>query len=120
MRLEHVNLTVSDLDRSAALYTELLGLKERWRGHTSGGARAVHLGTDDWYVALFEGAPQSPGTTYTNVGFNHFGVVVDDLDAVVARLDAFGLKAHMQSDVPPGRRAYFFDHDGLEVELVQY
>ncbi len=33
MFLEHVNMTVADLDRSIAFYGDLLGFRVRWRGH---------------------------------------------------------------------------------------
>ena len=32
MHLEHVNLTVADAERSAAFYSDLLGLHTRWKG----------------------------------------------------------------------------------------
>ena len=31
-RIEHVNLTVSDIERSAAVVEKLLGWRQRWRG----------------------------------------------------------------------------------------
>jgi predicted enzyme related to lactoylglutathione lyase len=37
-RIEHVNLTVSDIERSAAFFARLLGWHERWRG-----------GSDEWW-----------------------------------------------------------------------
>ena len=46
MFLEHVNLTVSDLQRSIDLYSDLLGLHVRWQGTTSDGHPAAHVGDD--------------------------------------------------------------------------
>ena len=122
MHLEHVNLTVSDLDRSVAFYCRLLGISERWRGTTSDGTHAAHIGDDHSYLALFqstsEGKAASPD--YDGVGLNHVGFVVEDLEAALQILDAEGLAAHAEYDYQPGRRAYFFDHDQIEVELVTY
>lgn len=120
MRLEHVNLTVADLERSVAFYTDLLDLHVRWRGHTSAGREAVHLGDDQWYLALFEGEAQPMEIDYGRVGYNHFGVVVDDLDDTTSRLAGLGATIHLEAEEEPFRRAYFYDPDGYEVELVQY
>ena len=54
MFLEHVNLTVSDMERSAGFYCDLLGLRVRWKGTTSDGTPAAHVGDDRFYLALFQ------------------------------------------------------------------
>ncbi len=36
MFLEHVNLSVTDIDRSRDFYCSLLGFKVRWEGKVSG------------------------------------------------------------------------------------
>ena len=123
MFLEHINLTVSDLQRSIDLYCDLLGLHVRWQGTTNNGNPAAHVGDDRCYLALFQSSPElaaPPKVDYNAVGLNHFGFVVDDLDAVRARLTKHGLSPHQEADYEPGRRLYFFDPDGIEVELVQY
>ena len=121
MLLEHVNLTVSDLEQSVAFYSNLLGLRVRWKGTTSDGIPAAHVGDDRSYLALFEAkvAGRAP-SDYGAVGLNHFGYVVDDLDAAKRRLAELGAQPHSEQDYEPGRRLYFFDPDGIEVELVQY
>ena len=54
MKLEHVNMTVRDLDRSVDFYCSLLGGRIRWRGQNSVGRAAVHVGTESSYLALFQ------------------------------------------------------------------
>ena len=123
MFLEHVNLTVSDLKRSIDFYTDLLGMHVRWQGTHSDGSPAAHVGDDRCYLALFQSSPDladRPAVDYNAVGLNHFGFVVDDLDAARARLINHGLSPHHEQDYEPGRRLYFFDPDGIEVELVEY
>ena len=51
---------------------------------------------------------------------NHFGIVVADLDDMKRRLAALGTAPHSERDYHPGRRLYFLDPDGMEVELVEY
>jgi len=121
--LEHVNVTVSDLDRSVALVQELFGWKVRWRGGAIHGGESAHLGDDDTYVALYQHAAQTGSAvdTYrTTGGLNHIGVVVEDLDVVEAKVKAAGLTPHNHADYEPGRRFYFDDHDGTEWEVVSY
>ena len=121
MFLEHVNLTVSDVNRTADFYSDLLGFKVRWRGKTTSGQAAAHVGTDRFYLALFQAKSKGRAhSDYGEVGMNHFGFVVDDLDATRERLVAAGVTPHLEADYEPGRRLYFMDPDGIEVELVEY
>jgi predicted enzyme related to lactoylglutathione lyase len=81
MILEHVNLTVSDLQRSIDFYCTLFDFRVRWRSDAAAEKQEAHVGNDDMYIALFQ-APQ-PGIAevdYNRVGLNHFGIVVDNLD----------------------------------------
>ncbi len=121
MFLEHVNLTVSELDRSIEFYSALFGYRVRWRGRTSNGAEAAHVGDERCYLAFFQAErPDRVERDYGEVGLNHFGFVVDDLDAFKRRLQALDVAPHSEQDYEPGRRLYFLDPDGIEVELVEY
>jgi hypothetical protein len=46
--------------------------------------------------------------------------VVDDLAAARRRVVAAGYVAGAQSDYAPGRRFYFQEENGIEVEVVSY
>ena len=121
MRLEHVNLTVADLDRSVAFYSDLLDLSVRWKGELGGGRRAAHVGDDNAYLALFETVSEGIARqNYETPGYNHMGFVVDDLDEAAARLARLGAEFGEVQDYEPGRRLYCYDPDGHEVELVEY
>jgi catechol 2,3-dioxygenase-like lactoylglutathione lyase family enzyme len=120
MKLEHVNLTVADLDRSVAFYQDLLGWRTRWEGQGLMG-RVAHVGDDETYLALFESAGSGPEAgSYDRVGFNHLGFVVDDLEDARARLRAAGREITSEQSYDPGTHLYFVDPDGYEVELVAY
>ena len=121
-RIEHVNLTVRDADRAAALMGRLFGWTVRWEGPSLGGGRTVHVGSDTNYLALYT----APDAGYTDDQYrkgrplNHDGEEVDDLDAVEARVIEAGLTPFSHGDYEPGRRFYFFDADGIEFEVVSY
>jgi catechol 2,3-dioxygenase-like lactoylglutathione lyase family enzyme len=122
MALEHVNLTVADVERSAAFYSDLLGWSVRWKGEVGPGVPGAHVGDDTTYLALFQAVrPAEVDHDYGRIGVNHFGVVVDDLVAAKARLEELGVtRISWVDEYGPGRRLYFFDPDDYEVELVEY
>ena len=122
MHLEHVNLTVADLERSIDFYSRLFGFSVRWRGESNNGKPAAHVGSDAFYLALFQArdttieAPKS----YDSVGLNHVGFVVDDMDAMKERLVELDTAWKGEQIYDPGHHIYFFDPSGIEIELVQY
>lgn len=117
--LEHVNITVSDIERSAALLQQLLGWRIRWRGPSQLGGETIHIGGDEDYIALYtQGA--SVGPFGKGAPLNHIALVVPDLDAAEAVVRAAGLKPVSFWDYEPGKRFYFFDWDGVEFEMVSY
>ncbi len=118
-RIEHANLTVSDPERSAALFQQLCGWHERWRGPSQLGGWTIHVGSEDGYLALYTNEGRS-GPFAKGAPLNHVGIEVDDLDAAEAVVVAAGLEPFSHADYEPGRRFYFFDWDGIEFEVVSY
>lgn len=124
MRLEHVNITVRDVEQSYRFYQRVLGFEQRWKGEIEGdnkALKAMHVGNEDLYLSLFE-AEREGGlkADYRTLGVNHFAFVVEDLGPYRERLAAEGLDIHLEQDYEPGHRLYFYDLDGYEIELVSY
>ncbi len=122
-KLEHANITVSNPDKTAAMLSNLFGWHIRWHGAAMNGGRTVHVGGDADYLALYtprEAPDTGPESYGLRGGLNHVGVVVDDLDATEARVEAAGFKPHNHGNYEPGRRFYFHDGDGIEWEVVSY
>ena len=122
-RLEHLNITVSDPTATAAWISRIFGWTIRWEGPGMTTGYTIHIGETDSYVALFafEGEQGAAPESYrTRGGLNHWAVVVDDLDATEARVKAEGFTPINHASYEPGRRFYFHDHDGIEVEVVEY
>jgi len=118
-RIEHVNLTVTDIERSAALFERLLGWKQRWRGEAMNGGETIHVGEDATYLALYTDRRDHAGQAKGRP-LNHVGLLVDDLDAAERVVTEHGLEPFNHADYAPGRRFYFFDWDGIEFEVASY
>jgi catechol 2,3-dioxygenase-like lactoylglutathione lyase family enzyme len=101
--INHVALEVGDVDEALAWYGRIVAFELRGR---VGSMAFVDLG--DQFVAISEGRRQAADDE------RHFGLVVDDREAVRQALDAAG------TPVLPGRGLNFRDPWGNRVEVVQY
>lgn len=119
-RLEHVNIRVSDPDRTAAFLARLCGWHERWRGPSALGGWTIHLGSESDYIALYQGEDPLQEPFAKGRPLQHIGLLVDDLDAAERIVGEAGLEAFNHGDYEPGRRFYVLDWDGIEWELVSY
>lgn len=120
---EHVNLTVRDPQAVAKRLVRLFDWRIRWEGPSLNDGLTVHVGTENSYVALYTHAgvrDAAPKSYDIANGLNHIAVVVDDLDAAEQRVRADGIETFNHQDYEPGRRFYFDDPAGFEVEVVSY
>jgi lactoylglutathione lyase len=101
--VNHVALEVGDVDAALDLYGRLFSFELRGRG---GGMAFIDMG--DQFLALAQGRRQGPDDG------RHFGLVVDDKEAVRAAAEREGL------EVLPGRRLDFLDPWGNRFEIVDY
>jgi len=102
--INHLALEVGDLDEALAFWESIFGeLELRGRG---GGMAFIDMG--DQFIALAQGRTQPPDT------HRHFGLVVDDKEAVRARLRELGIP------VSSGRSLDFGDPWGNLIQVVDY
>lgn len=101
--INHVALEVGDLDAALDLYGRLFSFE--LRGRVPGMA---FLDLGDQFLAIAEGRRQGPDEG------RHFGLVVDDREAVRAALKEAGIEPH------GGRGLRFTDPRGNQIEVVQY
>ncbi len=127
-RIEHVNITVPDID-AAIKFLRIVApdFEVRRDEKPSNSYRWVHIGNSDYYFALEEphldadAEPQKPLKTYKNYGINHIALVVSNIEKVVEKLESGGYKKSIEAPVEKYRkRAYCFDEAGFEWELVEY
>ncbi|HVY03928.1 MAG TPA: VOC family protein [Caulobacterales bacterium] len=124
VKLEHVNLTVSNPEKTAAALCAMFDWRIRWQGLAASGGQTIHVGGEDDYLAVY--TDTRPGQPFTQKRYakgaplNHIGVVVPDLEAAEARVAAAGFRPFGHGAYEPGRRFYFLDDDGIEFEVVSY
>ncbi len=125
-KLEHVNMTVSNPQRSADLMRDLFGWHIRWEGPSMLGGHTIHVGSENQYIALYTNEDVKAANNGNGPAFrksqplNHVAMTVDDLDGVEQKVLAAGLEPYGHDDYDPGRRFYFFDWNGIEFEVVSY
>ncbi|MDO6497860.1 VOC family protein [Photobacterium sanguinicancri] len=121
--VEHANITIKDIDHTITfLQTAIPEFNVRHRGYNEA-YRWCHIGTQDSYLALQEvlDRTQVDRNPYVDIGINHVGLVIDDVDAAKVRLLAAGyVQNDLATDHPWRKRIYFFDQDGVEWEFIEY
>jgi predicted enzyme related to lactoylglutathione lyase len=99
--INHIALEVGSLDEALAFYGRLFDVELRGR---SAGMAFVDMG--DQFIAFAEGRTQAPDAA------RHFGLVVDDRDAVLAAAREAGVKIFGGNS--------FLDPWGNQVQVVAY
>jgi catechol 2,3-dioxygenase-like lactoylglutathione lyase family enzyme len=120
MRMLHVGLRVTDLDRSLAFYTALGYAGVGRVPETQFGSLTMLKLPDDPFVSLE--LAHDPERPVKDVGaLNHLVVQVTDLDAAIADLASRGVAAEPATEPGPGvRTSWLTDPDGYRIELVQW
>lgn len=141
--VHHVAIATGDIDRLVDWYLEAFELEVVSRGGWPSGsaqidgivglpgsaARTAMLKGRNVYVEMFQyeqplGQPGDPDRPVCDHGYTHFGVVVDDIDAEHARLEALGMRFHAPPTPKDGmggrlRACYGRDPEGNVVELIE-
>jgi glyoxylase I family protein len=149
MLLDHLNIVVADLDRMTSFYTDVLSLRVTKRVTITGDWVAQTVGLPEVHADVvyldFESGPRIELIRYNRPvlsrpesvdrpnapGFRHIAFKVDDIDALVAKLTAAGVKFFADVQRVPDsqvtyaggirkRLVYFQDPEGNLLELCEY
>lgn len=102
--INHIALEVGDLDEALAWYGRLFEFELRGRHST----RMAFIDMGDQYIAISSGRAQPPD------GSRHFGLVVDDKEAVRERVREQGIAVQSSGSLD------FRDPWGNHIQVVDY
>ena len=102
--INHIALEVGDVDEALAWYGELFDLELRGRH----GSSMAFIDMGDQFIAVSSGRTQPPD------GSRHFGLVVDDKEAVRERLREQGIAVQAVGSLD------FRDPWGNHIQVVDY
>lgn len=121
--IEHVNLSVSDPDKTAQHLCELFDWSVRWSGASMDDGYTVHVGSESCYFALYRAGNMNENEQHnhrTLNNLNHIGVVVNDLAPYESRARKLGFEPFNFSDYGPCKSFYLKDEFDLEIEIISY
>lgn len=146
--VDHINIVVSDLEKSVDFYTKVLGFKEMRRGHLEGEwiekvTGLKNICADVVFISMGsgpriellsyktpDGKSFEPNSMPNTIGLRHIAFQVDEMDAAVKRLRDADVKIIGGPTTVPehiiahdsGRKTlcYFLDPDGTLLELAHY
>ena len=129
--IQHIGLTVRDVEASAEWYMRVLGLQRQFEEphhHSDQGGYAVVLGTPDMSLNVgLDHHPANCGEAFdaTRTGLDHVCFQVSDaaaLDAWTAHLDQQGVSHSgvYAMEGTPFSLLTFDDPDGIQLELIAF
>lgn len=121
--IHHVAIICSDYERSKHFYTEVLGfpiIRETFRASRNSYKLDLQVGQAAIELFSFPNPPVRVNRPEA-CGLRHLAFQVNDLDAIVATLQAKGVTTEpIRLDELTGKRFTFFqDPDGLPLELYE-
>lgn len=124
--VEHANISVLNAQETIDfLTTAIPSWSVRGQGEMDWFGEKIqwfHVGDDNTYIAVQtggKGVVQNWKESWT--GVKHIGIVVPDLDSLVARLDEAGYPVdHAGARHPFRRNVYIFDNNRIQYEFMEY
>jgi len=126
LRILHVGLIVTALEREMKFYTEVLGFQETWRGSRSGTELSwvnlkVPEGEDYIELMLYK---EAPGPAQRG-GAHHLALETNDIAQSVAALEnrpyrsQYTRAIEIRTGTNRKRQSNFYDPDGTRTELME-
>lgn len=139
MKMHHVGISVSSVERSVEFYRDHFGMElavpifpfggegiEEIQNLPGAKGRLGVMRNGDVMLELFEYSaptprPQDLNHSVGDHGISHFGVEVEDIEGTFERMRAAGIRFHSQIKVFPSgmKAAYGRDLDGNVFEILE-
>lgn len=139
MEMNHIGISVSDLERSITFYRDMLDMEQLCEIFPFGGPqfqKVMGLPDAEGRMCVIRGgtvqlelfefarpdpAVQDPNYSVGDRGISHFGIEVPDVQATYDRLAAAGVRFHCPIETFPGgvKATYGRDPDGNVFELLE-
>lgn len=123
--INHVGVTVTDVERSRPWYTEVFGFTRLMEGtHPDGTGHVLVLGKPDWSMCVgLHTHPTNPNEPFaeTRTGLDHISFLVPsraDLDTWERRLVELAVDHSPVNDQPGYSALVFRDPDNIQLELI--
>lgn len=134
-RMDHVALSVQDMERAIAFYRDVLGFEKvfdrafdepmaRLIGEPGTRARIVHMRLGEQTLELFHyyhpvGRPRRPDHRQSDLGLTHIGFLVEDFERTMQHLVSRGVRFLGEPvEIRPGVYvAYFYGAEGEVCEI---
>ena len=121
--LDHVALSVADLERSKKFYAEVLGFNVSPRENQKPGVE-YFLDCGPSLVGLIQGDPKGDKHELQDggLGGNHFSfrVHTQDFDSAVETLKSLGVTITFEKKREKSWSVYFLDPDGNKLEMTSW
>ncbi len=122
-RIDRVEITSSDLERSIRFYKEVFGfaLKERMKPSAPGINEIAFLTLGDTMLELLSIKNSAPPAEGPQVGFRTMAIEVEDMDRAIEYLKGKGVEVSWGPvTLGASKRAEIKDPDGLSIELREW
>ncbi len=123
-RIDHVEITTGDMEKTLRFYTEVLGFKVKERMKMNMGAlqEIVFITLNDSMIEILAAKEPAPcSTAMWQVGYRMMALEVDDMDKTLAELKTKGVEpSRPPAAIGKSKRAEIKDPNGLSIELRQW
>jgi lactoylglutathione lyase len=113
-RLGHVAIRARDIEKTAAFYRDVLGLKEAFRMQDPTGTKlgSVHLFfAPGQFLEIFPDGIEEKSSAKTTIGLHHFCIEVDDAAKALEELRAKGAPIDQELKIGYSKCIQFWTHD---------
>jgi catechol 2,3-dioxygenase-like lactoylglutathione lyase family enzyme len=118
LKIDHLNISVKNLEQSVKFYHDLFDLKVEESGLAQDGSPYKIIGLNDFHLCMYE-KPELSSAQIASSPIDHFGFRIDDKAAFLERCKERGLQFNYGGEIPykVSSSWYITDPSGYEIEV---